>query len=498
MGYYDIRDCFTVTVGGSLFGLIGLYLTLTIRKYCNNKALKFCGFLIAALWAILLFAGLLTTWYLAHKQLYWPALENAWALGMVDHNSAKIWVHSLGDKQVRVLYESEGTTAVSADYQLSSANNWSTTIILHDLQPDADYSYQIVSGTPLSATFTGTFRTFPPPFTPQRFKFNFGSCLMPVPWTNMHIFDFWGKQDLSLAMLIGDAVYLDTFGIIPPAQAYPQVLADPIYSKFFQNTPNYFMYDDHEIINDYDQGLTELYNETVGYWKHYYADKNPVLKRDALYYNVTYGDVGFFVMDVRMYRSPSSQVDNHLKTMLGAEQKEALKQWLLSPGLTFKFLVSPVPYTVRLDLTDGWQGYITEREEIFDFIEENHISGCVLLSADSHFSGVYQFRDWLWEYSASPLYAIPLVQNVYFHPEDHPVVHPVQGHVISDHQVWWNDISQGVGFSYGTVEVNTKGPTAWYRVSIMGFNAFGYFGASPGAQFKRYLHETTPNRKPEA
>jgi len=293
-------------------------------------------------------------------------------------------------------------------------------------------------------------------------------------------------------MLIGDAVYLDTFGIIPPAQAYPQVQADARYSRFFQNTPNYFMYDDHEIVNDYDQRPTDLFNDTISYWKYYYADKNPVLAKDALYYNLTYGDVGFFVMDVRMYRSPSSQPDNEQKTMLGKEQKAALKAWLLSPGLTFKFIVSPVPYTVRLDLVDGWQGYITEREEIFDFIEEHEIPGVVLLSADSHFSGVYQIRDWLWEYSASPLYAIPLVQDVYFHSEDYPVLHPVNGNVIPDHQVWWSDISKGVGFAYGSVEVNTKGPTAWYRVSIMGFNAFGWFGASPIGTFKQYLHQTTP------
>lgn len=415
---------------------------------------------------------------------------------MVDHSSAKIWVRSLGDKQVRILFsESEGPEQASEYYKLHSGNNWTTTIVLHDLQPDAEYSYRAVSESPLNAPFSGSFKTFPLPYTPQKFKFNFGSCLMPVPWTNMQIFDFWKKQDLSLAFLIGDAVYLDTFGVIPPAQAYPQVLADPLYSRFFQTTPNYFMYDDHEIINDYDQGLSELYNETISFWKYYYSVKNPVIGSEpaALYYNVTYGNVGFFVMDTRMYRSPKDTPDSEQKTMLGQVQKDALKQWLLTPGLTFKFLISPVPYTVRLDLFDGWQGYITEREEIFDFIEENGIQGCVLLSADSHFTGVYQFRDWLWEYSASPLYAIPLVQNVYFHPEDHPVVHPVKGLVIPDHQVFWTDISKGIGFSYGTVEVNTKGPTAWYRVSIMGFNAFGYFGASPVAEFKRYLHETIPN-----
>ena len=105
-----------------------------------------------------------------------------------------------------------------------------------------------------------------------------------------------------------------------------------------------------------------------------------------MYSNFTYGDVGVFVMDTRylvmphdlisrMFRSSKSAIDNSAKTRLGEKQKADLKEWLLNPFLTFKvsqmskdssemiqFLISPVPYTVRLDLVDGWQGYITERE----------------------------------------------------------------------------------------------------------------------------------------
>jgi hypothetical protein len=503
MGYYEVTDCLTVTVGASIISLVLLLITLKIRRSCCKGTLtSSIGFLIALIWVILLFAGCMTTWYLVHKQLYFPVLGEAWALGMVDHNSAKVWVHSLGDKEVKVTLGHQGINQSSALYKLSKYNNWTTTILIQDLKPSTVYTYKVVSdGIPLKADFSGTLITSPLPYTTgHSARFNFGSCLMPVPWTNMQIFDFWGKQNLDLAMLIGDAVYLDTFGVIPAAQAYPQILADPVYAKFFQNIPNYFMYDDHEIINDYDQGRhSDLFNETMHYWIHYYGQKNPSkgdsVDHDALYYNFTRGDVGFFIMDTRMYRSPKLQPDDEEKTMLGSEQKKALKEWLLQPGLTFKFLISPVPYTVRLDLIDGWQGYITEREEILDFIEDNEIAGCVLLSADSHFSAINVLRPWAIEYSASPLYAIPLVQSAYFHPEELPILHPVKGNVIPDHQIWSNDISKGTGFSYGTVEVNTEGPEPWYEVSIMGFNGFGIFGASADIKVKHFLNETRPTKK---
>jgi len=415
---------------------------------------------------------------------------------MVDHDSAKLWVRSVGDKTIKVNYTPFGTEdwKSSLEFLLNQQNNWTVTVRLKGLTPATAYSYQVVSASELGANFNGYFKTYPlPGASKQRVKFNYGSCLMPLPWTNMQIFDFWGKQDLDFALLIGDAVYLDTFGIIPPEQAYPQVLADPVYSQFFQNTPNYFMYDDHELINDYDEGPhSELFNSTMKFWNHYYGAKNPSKTLDALYFNVTFGDVGFFLMDTRMYRSPRIQKDDKHKTMLGKKQLEALKQFLIDPRLTFKFLISPVPFTIRLDLDDGWQGYITEREEILDFIEHNNISGCAILSADSHFSGAYEIRPWIYEYSASPLHAIPLVQSVYFHPEDHPVLHPEEGHVINDHQIFSSDISTGASFSYGNVEVDTQSPTPWYRVSIYSFNGFGHFGASAQYKSKVYLANTRP------
>jgi len=322
---------------------------------------------------------------------------------------------------------------------------------------------------------------------------------MPVPWSDMQVFDFWRRQNLGFAVFLGDAVYLDTFGVIPPEQAYPQILADPVYSRFFQNTPNFFIYDDHEIINDYDSGPhSHLFNVTMSYWKHYYGQKNPIVDPDCYFFSFTYGDSGFFVLDTRGFRSGNQEADSENKTMLGGKQKAALKEWLLNDKLVWKFILSPVPLTVRLDLKDGWQGYITEREEILDFIEEHEIQGCVFISADSHFSGVYQLRDWAFEYSTSPLQAIPLVQHVYFHPEDHPVLHPTKGYVLRDHQLWASDISYGDAFAFGSVEVNSKALDPWFKLSMMAFNTFGHIDPKPSLVIKKHLSETKPpsKRKP--
>jgi hypothetical protein len=49
-----------------------------------------------------------------------------------------------------------------------------------------------------------------------------------------------------------------------------------VSKDFTRNIPNYFMYDDHEIDNDYCNGTnTELFNNSIGIWDYYLGSKNP-------------------------------------------------------------------------------------------------------------------------------------------------------------------------------------------------------------------------------
>jgi alkaline phosphatase D len=72
--------------------------------------------------------------------------------------------------------------------------------------------------------------------------------------------------------------------------------------------------------------------------------------------------------------------------MLGPVQKQWLLQTLKESQGTFKVLASSVPWSagVKPGSRDTWDGYAAEREEIFSFIENNHIDGVVLISADRH------------------------------------------------------------------------------------------------------------------
>ena len=46
------------------------------------------------------------------------------------------------------------------------------------------------------------------------------------------------------------------------------------------------------------------------------------------YYDFSYGDTAFFVMDTRRYRSDITKVEPSLRTMLGDKQLAAFHEWL--------------------------------------------------------------------------------------------------------------------------------------------------------------------------
>ena len=89
------------------------------------------------------------------------------------------------------------------------------------------------------------------------------------------------------------------------------------------------------------------------------------------------GDVDFFMLDNRYYRSFKDG------TMLGPVQKAWLFDTLKGSTGAFKVLASPVPWTadIKPGSKDPWDGFPKEREEIFSFIDSNKVPGVFLVAS---------------------------------------------------------------------------------------------------------------------
>jgi hypothetical protein len=120
---------------------------------------------------------------------------------------------------------------------------WINVVTLENLESATKYVFEIVlvetNSTHEEArrlVSKRSFTTFPPVLSPQKFTFNHGSCLMYAYFKTFNSLRFWVDQPVAFGILLGDSVYLDTFGTIPPEQAYSQVRlvsSSFLFSRFF-------------------------------------------------------------------------------------------------------------------------------------------------------------------------------------------------------------------------------------------------------------------------
>lgn len=102
------------------------------------------------------------------------------------------------------------------------------------------------------------------------------------------------------------------------------------------------------------------------------------------------------------------------KTILGATQKQHVKDWLLQNNNTLrvKFIASSTPInglSEHVTAQDSWgAGYQAELNEILDFAVSNQIRNVVFLSGDQHWAGSFNRRRGdvnFFEFMSSPLYS---------------------------------------------------------------------------------------------
>eukprot|EP00747_Dinoflagellata_sp_TGD_P170848 gnl/TRDRNA2_/TRDRNA2_203478_c0_seq1.p1 gnl/TRDRNA2_/TRDRNA2_203478_c0~~gnl/TRDRNA2_/TRDRNA2_203478_c0_seq1.p1 ORF type:complete len:379 (+),score=45.78 gnl/TRDRNA2_/TRDRNA2_203478_c0_seq1:53-1189(+) len=273
----------------------------------------------------------------------------------------------------------------------------------------------------------------------QTVRIGFGSCIHHdrQPWTVFDDIQKLGKLDRFV--FLGDLIYADwndtssmegeNISSLSGAELapllntfYQRAFADEHFSRFIQQNVVDFMWDDHEIFDNYDLGpFTEAYRTSRHLFDQYVAWRNPSPRVSGeLYYSdgLLAAGVSLFVLDARSHRSPLHSPGGSSKTMVGRSQLSELKAWLLqTPGDTFKIICSPVMWNDQAGFQrflDGWAYYKDERDDIFEFITANAIRNVVLISGDAHVSGVFYFKGHdIWEVSVSPLAspALPTFQE---------------------------------------------------------------------------------------
>ncbi len=356
-------------------------------------------------------------------------------LGSVTDTGARVWIRTAE----AALFEVIATTADehhTASGATIADRDYTGTATLEGLSPDTTYSYQVrltapsepraqpsqsqlsessppsqPSGSSQPSQSSGssqsqqspplqapaspshTLRTAPTPGTPGTFTIAFGGCAGYTP-RNERMWDTIAGHDPHAFLILGDNVYIDLPEHPGPFHDYTyyQRQSRPEFRRLVSATPVYAVWDDHDAAVD-DIWLGPYVDRPA--WKQPMVDlfrrnwNNPGHGSDShpgVWFGFSLGDVDFFLLDGRTYRTNPFDDGSADPTMLGPEQKTWLLDSLGASEATFKVIASPVAWAdgAKPGSRDTWSGYPEEREEIFRFIEENDVTGVVLLSSDRH------------------------------------------------------------------------------------------------------------------
>lgn len=327
----------------------------------------------------------------AQSRVGYPRVMQGPMVGAVDADEARIWARVSGEFpcQVRYATNPDFTDATTSEVeQAVEGNDYCVTLQVKDLEPGTTYYYRVlVNGS--ADSYIGDM----PPFTfktapagPARFKIAFGSCSRVQEDPYQRIWETVNLVKPDLFFWLGDNIYGDSLEPRILGDEYQRQREVPRVWPMMRNTPQLAVWDDHDYgLNNHDR-TNPIKIEVLDVFQNYWANPGYGLPdAPGCFFKYSYGGVDFFFLDVRYYRDPNEMPDSAEKTMLGEAQLKWLKDELSASYAPFKVLVSGSGFTkAKGEGGDSWASYMTERNDLLEYIQEEEISGVVLMSGDTH------------------------------------------------------------------------------------------------------------------
>ena len=335
-------------------------------------------------------------------------LQLAPMLGHVGPAEARIWIKATGAAKlaVRVSERADFTDARDiAGPELKAASAFTGVVVISELKAGTRYFYTVLlDDQPALARPWPAFTTAPADGAKGRLRFAFGSCAGKEPWLDAATWaDLDARTAVDLVLLLGDNHYANTTDPGKQRAAFIAHRKQAGFRAFFQHTPLYGIWDDHDFgVNDSD-GTQAGKEDSLRTFNEFFANPgagepdNP-----GVYFKFTRGDVDFFMLDDRYHRSPIKAPDDGTKTQLGAKQLAWLKRELLASKATLKVIGAGGEWQSD-SVADSWKSYAREEQEIFDFLAEHEMKNVLLLSGDRHFTAAYHVRGRFIEVTSGPL-----------------------------------------------------------------------------------------------
>jgi alkaline phosphatase D len=357
------------------------------------------------------------------------ALQSGPMLGYVDMLEALIWVQAKGPATAQVAYWETGKPATKYWTDVVTTqkeHGYTAKCIADQVQPGLAYTYMVyLNGKAVSRPYPLEFKTQPlwqwrtdPPMV----TFAAGSCayVNEVQYdrpgdgygSEYGIFQKIHERRPDFMIWLGDNFYYrepDWFTRTGMLHRATHTRSLPEMQPLLASTAHYAIWDDHDYgPNDSDGSFIHkdmAWSVFQDFWG------NPSFGTSGQKGCTTmfqYGDVDFFLLDNRYFRTPNECQQCPNRSLLGAEQFDWLCQALSSSRAPFKFVaIGGQVLTTNNSSETCFHYFPEERDRLLAFIEKENIKGVVFLTGDRHFTELSAQKNkagnWVYDLTTSAL-----------------------------------------------------------------------------------------------
>ena len=341
--------------------------------------------------------------HLENRELL-AVLTDPLIVGGVTSSEAQVFARVNATASVAIQYSTSTSfsgTQTTIARNATSPNDFTTILPLQGLLPETQYYYRaVINGTPVNDATVHSFVTYAAPNTVAQFSFAVTADLQNInadPSVPAPVYSSIAAEDHAFLMQVGDIDHRNPSRLSGMREMHREVrgpgnASGADFAKYIAPTlPVVYVWDDHDFGgNNSDKNFSGKAAALQAYNEYYPTVTRP--NQAGIWHSFRYGQAEFFMLDVRSQRDPASQTDGPSKSMLDGnnianDQLTWLKSGLLNSTSTWKFIASGVAFNPTTKPADSWGAYARERQELVNFIENNGITGVIVLSGDLHSGG---------------------------------------------------------------------------------------------------------------
>ena len=313
-------------------------------------------------------------------------------LGGISYAGVNVWVRTLLPGKVEVSVDADGKTVRFGPVATSADGDLRAVVPVTGMKPGKEYPYKVfVDGKDAFPGRKFTFRTVPDGKSDVTVAFGadfhkrgasnmkqVDQILAHKPYAMLFGGDNCaGDRDNNLGMHRADYFARDMF---------------PAWQKLSAAVPVYAQWDDHDYFNNDKSGIPPGYTDQdrrsvrkvfLENWNNPSAGLSE--QGGGIFFTTNVGLIDYIVIDQRYFRDPEKG------QYLGPEQTKWLYKALKESKAPFKILSGGSMWNDAVGKgKDSWLTFAPEeRENLFDYIEKENITGVVLVSGDRHGARVF-------------------------------------------------------------------------------------------------------------